>query len=148
LTTCQGASRRNLLISRLPAALAALATTLSLGLAAPASAAGALHGDNTGPLTRAQAREALKTARAAGTTTLAGEIGDSEAVLAAREHFNALQAEVLPAEYERGQARVAELEQRSRAQAEQQALAAEMDDAYSYEAGASTFGAPIAIDYD
>lgn len=134
---------------RLHTALAALATTLTLGVASPAFAVEALHGDNTGPLTRQQVREALQTARAAGTMTLAGEIGDSDAVLTARENFNAAQAEVLLAEYTRGQARVAELAQRSREEAEQQALAAEMADAYSYDAGATAaLGAPVFFDYD
>ena len=51
------------------------------------------------PLTRAQVRESLAMARLANLVTPSGEIGDTADVLQAREDFNALQAEVMQAEY-------------------------------------------------
>ncbi len=50
------------------------------------------------PLTRAEVRESLLTARAANTMSKDGEMGDTDDVLTAREEFNALQTEVLLAE--------------------------------------------------
>ena len=57
-----------------------------------------------GPMTRAEVIEQLKSAKAAGTMSLSGEIGDSAEVLAARETFNALQTEVYNAQVATAQA--------------------------------------------
>ena len=51
------------------------------------------------PLTRAQVRESLAMARLANLVTPSGEMGDTADVLQAREDFNALQTEVMQAEY-------------------------------------------------
>lgn len=51
------------------------------------------------PLTRADVRESLAMARLANLVTPGGEMGDTADVLQAREDFNALQTEVLQAEY-------------------------------------------------
>ena len=52
-----------------------------------------------GPLTREEVREATRTARAAGLISGTGEFGDTPQLLQRREDFNALQTEVLLAEY-------------------------------------------------
>ena len=51
------------------------------------------------PLTRARVRESLAMARLANLVTPGGEMGDTTEVLQAREDFNALQTEVMEAEY-------------------------------------------------
>jgi|GEM_PF-6181131 len=51
------------------------------------------------PLTRAHVLESLALARLANLVTPSGELGDTAAVLQAREDFNALQTEVMQAEY-------------------------------------------------
>jgi hypothetical protein len=97
----------------------AAASALACCVATPAFA---LSGWNDpGPLTRQQVREALRIARAAGTMSPSGEIGDTEAVLAARENFNALQAEVMMAEYWRAEERLAALTAQDRDAAAQPA---------------------------
>lgn len=55
----------------------------------------------SGIYTRAEVKEILANARMAGTLSRNGEAGDTPEVLAARDNFNALQAEVLsdPARY-------------------------------------------------
>ena len=68
-----------------------------------------------GPLTREEVREATRMARATGLMSGTGELGDTPELLQRRADFNALQTEVLLAEY---QAQV------MRAQAEQQAAEA------------------------
>ena len=50
-------------------------------------------------LTRAQVREELRQARAIGTMSMGGELGDTDAVLAARESFNIAQAQAITAAY-------------------------------------------------
>ena len=103
----------------------AAAAALACCIATPALA---LDGWNDpGPLTRAQVRESLRVARAAGTLSPSGEIGDTEAVLAARENFNALQAEVMLAEYQRaGEQRIAALAATPTAEISAAASAAEL----------------------
>ncbi len=54
---------------------------------------------NSEPLTRDRVRESLAMARLANLVTPVGELGDTADVLQAREDFNALQAEVMQAEY-------------------------------------------------
>jgi len=126
-----------------PFVLSAVLAALTLGTgSAFADEASSTSWNETGPLTRAQVREALRTARAAGTMLLPGEIGDnSDAVLTARENFNAAQAEVMIAAYQREAERVAALEQASRDEAEQQALAAETGD-FAAVMAMDTAGAP------
>lgn len=51
------------------------------------------------PLTRAQVRESLAMAKLANMVGRGGEVGDGDEVLMARENFNALQTEVIEAEY-------------------------------------------------
>ena len=51
------------------------------------------------PTTRAQVQEELRQARAAGTLSMAGELADTDAVLAARDSFNVAQAEQITAAY-------------------------------------------------
>jgi hypothetical protein len=87
----------------------ALLSALVLAVAVPGAAQAVILQDGVlrtqvGPLTRDDVREALRNARAANLMTPAGE-GDGADVLAAREAFNALQAEVLLAEYAAQQAR-------------------------------------------
>lgn len=59
----------------------------------------ALLAPDTEPLTRARVRESLIMARLANLVTPGGEMGDTAEVLQARENFNALQTEVIEAEY-------------------------------------------------
>ncbi|HLL12495.1 MAG TPA: hypothetical protein VK570_15640 [Rubrivivax sp.] len=59
-----------------------------------------------GPLTREQVREQLRQARESGTLSMNGEAGDTPQVLAAREAFNAAQAETIVAEVVADQHRV------------------------------------------
>lgn len=72
---------------------------------APIAAASTATTTAQAPLTRADVRESLKMARLSNTMTPSGEIGDTPAVLQAREDFNALQTEVLQAEYAAATAR-------------------------------------------
>jgi hypothetical protein len=72
-----------------------------ISLAAPLAQVQPIH---EGPLSRAEVIEQLKSAKAAGTMTLSGEMGDSPEVLAHREAFNALQTEVYDAQVAAAQA--------------------------------------------
>ena len=65
--------------------------------AVPASTASSMK--KSEPLTRAQVLESLAMARLANLVTPSGEMGDTADVLQAREDFNALQTEVMQAEY-------------------------------------------------
>lgn len=56
-------------------------------------------GQTEQPLTRARVRESLAMARLANLVSPGGELGDTTEVLQAREDFNALQTEVMEAEY-------------------------------------------------
>jgi len=72
---------------------------MSSAQAAPAAVEATLPGESSGPLTRADVKASLQVARAARTLGMQGEIGDSEEVVAHRQAFNELQAEVLQARY-------------------------------------------------
>ena len=65
--------------------------------------------NGSGPLTREQVREQLRQARESGTLSMHGEAGDTPQVLAAREAFNAAQAETIVAEVVADQQRVVAL---------------------------------------
>lgn len=67
--------------------------------AAVAAAVTGTADPNSEPLTRDRVRESLAMARLANLVTPFGELGDTADVLQAREDFNALQAEVMQAEY-------------------------------------------------
>jgi hypothetical protein len=99
-----------------------LLSALVLAVAVPGQAQAVILQDGVlrtqvGPLTRDEVREALRNARAANLMTPAGE-GDGADVLAAREVFNALQAEVLLAEYADQQAREVAAQQAAEQEAE------------------------------
>jgi hypothetical protein len=98
-------------MNRRPTFLVRLAAISALGLSAavPSGAATARPVAHTeydmaqwapfeqargGGLTRAEVRESLQMARLLGLTSRGGETGDSDALLMARETFNALQTEV------------------------------------------------------
>ena len=81
------------------AALAALPMTAHADRYADPLAPAASQEAPANALSRAQVREELRTWKSAGMVSMPGEIGDTAAVLAARQTFNELQSEVLTAEY-------------------------------------------------
>lgn len=72
-------------------------------------------------LTRDQVQEELRQAREAGTLSMNGELGDSDTVLAARDSFNAAQAEAILAAYRAEDERIAALLEAERLRAEAEA---------------------------
>lgn len=124
-------------------ALIAAVAAVTLAASAPSFAAGEFLDieqpslrtpiDNTAdaPLTREQVREELRQARANGTMSVGGELGDTDAVLAARESFNFAQAQAITAAYAAQAAYEAALAQaqmdRIEAEAELQAMAPSSD---------------------
>ena len=63
--------------------------------------------DTEAAITRDQVQDELMIARQTGTLTPSGEIGDTPEILAAREAYNELQAEVLEAQYAQAAAEAA-----------------------------------------